>query len=71
MNHCFLSKDLWGDSGTIPTGRSGVAGFAWVGTVCGQYRYSVNEESGFTAVFVSIKFFSIKKIKIIHFSLFF
>ena len=43
----FFSKDLWSSfTGQPATSRSAVAGYAFIGSVCGTNRYSIQEEFG-------------------------
>ncbi len=43
----FFSKDLWSSfTGQPASSRSAVAGYAFIGSVCGTNRYSIQEEFG-------------------------
>ena len=43
----FFNKDLWNSDTSLPIStRTSVAGFAYVGGICGLYRYSIQEEFG-------------------------
>lgn len=49
---------MWSDDSTVgPEYRTGVAGFAYVGTVCSSFRYSIVEDDGFqSSLVIFIKF---------------
>jgi hypothetical protein len=43
----FFDKDLWSDNTALtPSSRTGVAGYAYVGSVCTNSRYSIEEDIG-------------------------
>ena len=43
----FFSKDLWGSNANDSiSNRAGVAGFAYIGSICGNQAYSIQEEFG-------------------------
>jgi hypothetical protein len=35
---------------TIPKSRGGIAGYAWIGTICGSNKYSIIVDNGFNSI---------------------